>query len=359
MIQNQWESFPRKYTFSVFKGISAKLFGMFLTAILIVIGCSNDISYPIPNPPTGIEETNLIKLEDALNLSGTDFINLINKVRGSVGTNGNGSKVIWSKKNDHGLGLFVSANHVYGVDTWRSMNEEFIDLSAINNGIFIGSKLPPKDGSVSLTNELIANFGFYHPLIPSNATNTTIHPKDDFYLGIIDNQRITDNGLGNYPNLIQVSVPLQMFDPDKRTQAIQTWSDVEDNEIVVAIGYPQDKIKYPNGAVSRGRIYSKTDAEKIIQSLKLNGDPEGDISYTPEVEFLANVEAVGGMSGGGVFNVDGQLLGIMVRATKLNEEPILRVIRITYIKQKINAFYNSLSVTDKSKIRPFISGELD
>lgn len=335
------------------------LIWMFLTTMFIAIGCAKDSSVPTPNPPKGIVETNLIKLEDALNHSSTDFVNLINKVRGSVGTNGAGSKVIWSKKNDYNLGLFVSANHVYGISSWTSLNEEFIDIVAINNGIFLGSKIPKTNGNISLSNEWNANFGLYHPQIPSIATNTTILPKDDFYLGIIDNQRIIDNGLGNYPNFVQTSTPLQMYDPNNKTLATQTWAITNANEVVLAIGYPQDKAKYPNGAVSTGKVYSDSEAESIIQSLKLKGNVEGDIPYNPQVEFLANIDAIAGMSGGGAFNADGQLLGIMVRATELNGKPVLRVVRITYIKQKLNTFYNALSLSNKNKIKPFISGELN
>ena len=335
------------------------LLWIFLTPLFFAISCSKDNSSPTPYPPSGIDKTNLNKLEDALNHTNTDFVNLINKIRGSVGTNGPGSKVIWSKKNDYKLGLFISANHVYGIHTWPSLNEEYIDITANNNGIFLGSKIPPANGSIHLTNELIANFGLYHPLIQSNATNTTILPKDDFYLGIIDNQRIIDNGLGNYPNFVKTTTPLQMYDPNNRTQAAQTWSVAETNQSVIAFGYPQDKASYPNGAIATGRVYSNLEAENTIQSLKQKGDLEGEIPYNPEVEFLANVEAIAGMSGGGVFNNDGQLLGIMVRATKLNGEPILRVVRINYIKQKMNAFYNSLSISNKNKMRPFISGELN
>lgn len=338
---------------------SLHLIWIFLTPIFIAISCSKDSSTPTPNPPTGTVETNLIKLEEALNNSNADFVTLINKIRGSVGTNGPGSKVIWSKKNDYKLGLLVSANHVYGINTWPSLNEEFIDIVAINNGIFLGSKIPPTNGSIHLANELIANFGLYHPLIQSGSTNTTILPKDDFYLGIIDNQRIIDNGLGNYPNFVKTTNPLQMYDPNNRTQAAQTWSVVETNQIVIAFGYPQDKALYPNGAIATGRVYSNLEAENIIQSLKFKGDVEGEIPYNPEVEFLANVEAIAGMSGGGVFNADGQLLGIMVRATKWNGIPILRVVRINYIKEKMNTFYKTLSISNKNKIRPFISGELD
>lgn len=329
-----------------------------IVLLVQTISCSEKNAVPAPGPPSGIKDKKFIKLEEALNHPDTSFVNLVNTVRGSVGTNGPGSKVVWSRKNDYQLGLFISANHVYGINSWSSLQEEFIDLPGINNGIFLGSKLPPANGSVRLTNELNANFGLYHPVIPSNVSNTTILPKDDFYLGIIDNQRIADNGFGIYPNFVQTSIPLQMFDPGNRTRAALTWSGVNTNDMVIAVGYPQDNATYPNGVISTGKVYSTAEAENIISSLKQQGDVEGDIPYNPDVEFLANLKAVAGMSGGGVFNNRGQLLGVMVRAAELNGEPVLRVVRITYIKQRFHSFFNALPVQDKVKVRPFVSGEL-
>lgn len=302
---------------------------------------------------------NLITIEDALNHPSTAFVSLVNKTRGSVGTNGPGSKVIWSRKNDFNIGIFVSANHVYGISTWPSLNEEFIDISLINNGIFLGSKMPPTNGDSALPNELNASFAFYHPHIPSNAANTSIIPENDFYLGIMDNQRTIDNGFGVYPNIVQTSSALQIYDPANRTLVNQTWSEANNDDLLIAIGYPHDKISFPNGAVSTGRVYSDQEAENIIQLLQQNNNEEGNIPYNPQVEFLANIDATAGMSGGGVFNANGQLVGVMVRATKLNEEPILRVVRMSYIVQKMNNFYNTLSPSEKDQFRPFISGEIN
>ncbi|MCF6352789.1 MAG: serine protease [Cyclobacteriaceae bacterium] len=326
--------------------------------LFITTSCSKDVTIPTPDPPIGIVDTDLIKLEDAVNHSNTNFVNLVNKVRGSVGTIGPGSKVIWSKKNDHSLGLYLSANHVYGIDTWNTRAESFIDILSINNGIFLTSQIPPINGNISLGNKLIADFGLYHPEIPITTTNTTILPVNDFYIGVIDNQRIIDNGLGVYPNNIQVNQPLQIYDPGNRTTSDQTWANAQEGDTILVVGYPQDRINYPNGAVSTGKVLTNTEAEAVIQQLQDAGDEEGDIPYNYQVEFITNAKAIVGMSGGGVFNAQGQLLGISVRATTLGNEPILRVVRITYIKNKLSSFYNNLSSTDKNKLHPFISGEL-
>ncbi|MCF6348138.1 MAG: serine protease [Flavobacteriaceae bacterium] len=335
-----------------------KTIWIFSIFIIAFVNCSKDDTILIPDPPIGIIETGLIKLEDAVNHSNTNFANLVNKVRGSVGTIGPGSKVIWSKKNDYKLGIYISANHVYGLDTWNNRSESYIDILSINNGIFLTSQIPPVNGNVLLNNELIADFGLYHSEIPISATNTTILPKNDFYIGIIDNQRVIDNGLGVYPNNVQINQVLQMYDPNGRTTSAQTWANTIERDTILVVGYPQDRTEYPNGAVSTGKVFTDTQAQIIIQQLKEEGDEEGNIPYNHQVEFITNAKAIAGMSGGGVFNSQGQLLGISVRATTLENEPILRVVRITFIKDKLSSFYNNLSSTDKNKLHPFISGEL-
>jgi hypothetical protein len=106
-------------------------------------------------------------------------------------------------------------------------------------------------------------------------------------------------------------------------------------------------------------VLSDTEAEAAIDELHAVGDTEGNIPYNPSVEFFVEATAIAGMSGGGAFNSEGQLLGIIVRASDTeNAVRIIRFIRITYIKSKVNDFYSGLSQTDKDKLSPFISGEL-
>tara|TARA_B100000809_G_scaffold42703_1_gene37080 strand:- start:111 stop:374 length:264 start_codon:yes stop_codon:yes gene_type:complete len=86
--------------------------------------------------------------------------------------------------------------------------------------------------------------------------------------------------------------------------------------------------------------------------------------YLKETKFIVDEysqEAAGlaGMSGGGAFNSDGQLLGIMVRASDAENAPkVIRVVKITHIKSKLTEFYDGLSQTDKEKINSLISGEI-
>lgn len=178
-------------------------------------------------------------------------------------------------------------------------------------------------------------------------------------MGVLDNQKRNGNGLGIYPETLQKFAPLQMFDPENRTLASQTWAVAAPNDPVIVVGYPQDRATYPNGAVSTGKVFSDEEAMRSIESLRTIGDAEGEIPYEREAEFLANAGAKVGMSGGGVFNGAGQLVGVIVRGTALDGKPIIRAVRTTYIRAKINTFYEALPTSEKSKFRQFLGSELN
>ncbi len=330
---------------------------VFISSILIT-GCSDDDMMPTPPHPAPTVE--LSKIEIILDGDNQELIDLLNKVRGSVGKTGPGSKVIWSRKNDYGLGLYISANHVVGLDTWDSRNAEFLENFTTVWGNFGNSQLPPTNGNVQLDDTLSADFALMHFDISASATNTTILPKEDFYLGIMDNQKVERDPLfPQYPDELQINTPLAMYDPESRTKADGTWSNPVAGENALLVGYPQDAATYPNGAVAYGLILSDDLAETKIMELQSAGDSEGDIPYDPTVEFFVDAQGIAGMSGGGVFNAEGQLLGIMVRASDTENAPkIVRVVKVSHIRSKMLELYNSLSQTDKDKLKPYISGEL-
>ncbi len=331
------------------------LYLVFVIVLTFSISCNNDDSDIIAPGP----KEQLFKIEDILSGNNQSLIELLNKVRGSVGKRGTASKTIWSRKNEHSLGLYISANHVYNINGWNSRSAEFFDISSLNMGIFETSQILPINGSYELGNTLSADFPLMHFDISQSATNTTILPSEDFYLGIIDNQRVEQNQFPQYPSLVQVNTPLEIYDPNDRSLASKTWSAPIAGEKALMVGYPQDRVNYPNGAVAYGKILSNREAESILTQLKTSGDAEGDIAYNPNVEFLVEARGIPGMSGSGAFNSEGQLLGIMVRGSNTENAPkIIRIVKIQYIKSKITEFYNSLPQPDKDKLKPFINGEI-
>src|SRR5690606_24284827 len=82
------------------------------------------------------DNPDLLRMGDVLTGNDQELILLLNKVRGSVGRRGPGSKTIWSRKNDYGLGLYISANHVYNLSGWPSRHARFFDPASENMGIF-------------------------------------------------------------------------------------------------------------------------------------------------------------------------------------------------------------------------------
>ncbi|TKC06660.1 trypsin-like peptidase domain-containing protein [Pedobacter polaris] len=323
-----------------------------LTFAMAYLSCKND------RPNIIKDELKVPRMEDVLNGNNPALVTLVNKVRGSVGRRGPGSKTIWSRKNVHGLGLYISANHVYGLG-WSSRNAQVFDLHAENMGIFETSQIPPVNGDLALGKTLIADFPLMHFDISASATNTSLLPSQDFYLGIIDNQRVEQGPLSKHPEMVKTNVPLQMHDPVNRTNASQTWAVAIAGEQAVGVGYPQDRSNYPNGAVAYGKILSDTEAANVMLALKAAGDIEGTVAYDPNVEFILEAQGIAGMSGGGVFNSEGQLLGIMVRASDQQKAPkIIRVVKMSYIRFKMLELYNQLPQTPKDKVERFISGEL-
>jgi len=332
-----------------------KLFFSIVLCSMIWTSCEKGNS----TPDNDDNKNKLIRIEDALSGDNQTLKSILEKIRGSVGKRGPGSKTIWSRKNDFGLGIYVSANHVLGIEGWGKRTEEFVDLTTMNNGIFLTSKLPPISGSIEIGDTLVADFPFYHSNISISATNTTLVPEEDFYVGIVDNQKIKDGLFSIYPEIVQTNTPLSMYDPYNRTKEIKTWDEAIPNEYAILVGYPHDVENYPNGAVLYSKILTDTEAEQAINKLKDAGDVEGNISYKKDVEFFVLGKGIAGMSGGGVFNSQGQCLGIMVRASDTNGAPeIIRVIRIAFIRNKLIEFYKSLPETGKSKFIPFLRGEI-
>lgn len=330
---------------------------IFVIAVCLTIlwSCSKGNGDPVPPDKT----EGVSRIEDVLNGDDRPLIDLLNNVRGSIGKRGPGSKTVWSRKNDFGLGIYLSANHLIGLDTWQTRGEKFIDIRMVNNGIFETSQLPPLNGSWQLGDILSADFLLYHSDISERATNTTILPEEDFYIGIVDNQKTVGQLVAQRPDLVQIGQPLEMYDPSNRTTAAQTWGTSVAGEKAILVGYPRDASSYPNGAVVYGTILTDAEAQAAVNALKQAGDSEGNIPYEPEVEFFVAGSAIQGMSGGGAFNSSGQCLGIMVRASDTQGAPrITRVIKTTYIRQKLVNYYNTLPQSDQDKFGPFVNGEL-
>lgn len=327
---------------------------IFWTGSIPFSSCTTDES---PNNP-GQEFHHLYKTETILEHDSPRLTDVLERVRGSVGKRGGGSKVIWNRKNEYGAGLYVSANHVYHISGWSSRNPQWFDIRKEAMGIFETSQIPPQDGSLLPGETWSADFPLLHLEISPDAGNSTIDPSQDFYFGIIDNQKVQVKPLPQYPEKPILEEPLELYDPEQRTLAQKTWELPVVGEEVLAMGFPQDLTNFPKGAVALGKVLSDAEAIQTIQLLRQEGDQEGEIPYQPDVEFFIDAQGLPGMSGGGVFNFEGQLLGIMVRASDQKQAPkIIRVIRASYIHSKVLDYVAHLPMTERIELGQFLGEE--
>jgi hypothetical protein len=85
------------------------------------------------------------------------------------------------------------------------------------------------------------------------------------------------------------------------------------------------------------------------------GDEEGGIAYVPEAEMIIEGHSVVGMSGGGVFDRSGSLVGILERASYEYEgKQYVRVVRMTYVVTRINSAYEALSESERAVVSPYL-----
>ncbi|GMQ31543.1 hypothetical protein [Algoriphagus confluentis] len=262
------------------------LLGIILATL---ISCYPDESVPDSSSPT---YHHLYPTEEILNHQREDLRSALEKIRGSIGKKGSGSKTIWSRKNDWGIGLYLSANHIYPVSGWAKRSPEWFEHSNNNLGIFESSQVPSPDGSLLPGNILSADFPLLHLEISPEATNSSILPEEDFYLGLTDNQKIEAKLFPQYPQILDKSTPLQLFDPYQRTLADKTWAKPSPGETAIGMGFPGDTKNFPKGAVAIGRVLTLAEAEVCWSRLKEAGDSEGEIPFRPEVEFFLDSQGL-------------------------------------------------------------------
>lgn len=254
-----------------------------------------------------------------------DLENSISQVK-KIGLGSSGSSTIIGKTQD-GMSLLITANHVLGpqnkgeglvtypesADFWTRKDSSVID------GYFkdfwyvydTQSVLPPTRG-----------LSIYRPerkYKNPTATFDDLLPESDFSL-IVDFKTSDEVRLFN-----QIKKTDMSFEP-----AIDLCSPRKKDKVVLA--------GFASGAkdisIFKGIVLSDQEAEIVISHNVAQSKSIPD--YNPEVEFVIKGHGEKGMSGGAVFNSNGQLLGVIVRVGKLNEnETYVRAVKIEYALKKL------------------------
>ncbi|MEZ4225878.1 MAG: trypsin-like peptidase domain-containing protein [Polyangiaceae bacterium] len=205
-----------------------------------------------------------------------------------------------------------------------------------DGGEFLYS-LPAASGAASPTAH--AFWTLFTPAVPENQWGRQrgrILPRNDYMVATLDGQQdaaAVDLAYGD--------TGLRLKRPYAGVPTTSTTAPATPGTEVMVAGYvsefdPVTENADPTLTISTGAVLSDADARAALEALRRVGDEEGDVAYAPEVEFLVSAQAKRGMSGSGVFDRRGRLLGIAVRASLTADAPaIVRVVRLSYIEGQL------------------------
>jgi hypothetical protein len=146
-----------------------------------------------------------------------------------------------------------------------------------------------------------------------------------------------------------------LYDPDDVTLTEPTFAEVGGGDVVLVLGYPQAGPHAGVFAGSVGRVLGEEEAHAAIDMLQDAGDEEGAIAYDPAAEMLLEARASVGMSGGGVFDVAGRQVGVLVRASDVHDgRQIVRAVRMTHIVIAVEKAFNLLDAATQAAVEPFM-----
>lgn len=329
-------------------------------AAACLTGCSA-ISIP-PVPDTCDDVTTLFAVADALADPTNACFEWVDATQGRVARSGSASAVVWSRRTTAGPALLVSAMHTLGAGWFEPAGSDTIERlrdPGEGTGVPRIYLIEPTGGAPD--DQVTPLFNFYNPEIPAEENTNGLRdilPVHDFYVGVIDNQKHTIDLVAPAVDPLQDAAP-DVYDPDAHTTTAPTYTSVDPDDLVLLMGYPKAAPFSGVQTANVGRVLSDAAASAAIVDLADAGDVEGDIAYNAEVEMIIMGHALGGMSGGGVFDEDGILVGIIVRASdERGGVQYVRAVRMTYVVGKLLAAFDALPADEKEAVRPYLEQDV-
>ncbi len=224
-----------------------------------------------------------------------------------------GSAFRWGSSSEsvHGASLVVTALHValneISVPDDEDLPEWLAEEPLTQECLFTAWD----DTQGGLSQTALPSAKIYHPFLPAEQSeNGFLHllPKNDQTLFVMAWSDEADSCSTQWSlTLSDISSLVK-----GRLQARQPVAD----ELVLLLGFPREAPWEGRLSAAVGRVLSEKEAEECHQRLQALDDEEGAIPLDLENEWFLEGLALGGMSGGGVFNQQGQPVGILVRGAE-------------------------------------------
>ena len=258
------------------------------------------------------------------------------------------SGAIWTRRTANGTGVLVSALHVQGLFGGGQPNGDapavLVDPT-VDPGL-IGTSIVQQGGEPATY--FNAHFLLQHPAVPAGELAnglTGIHPRHDYFMGVIDGQQVQDTKPIMFPDPLDDDA-LPLWDPESITTAEPTTAAVAGGDRVLYLGFPADAGPI-SGQLAFGvaEVLDDAAAELAIAELADVGDEEGSIPYDAEAEMMWVGPAGPGMSGGGVFDEAGRHVGILVRATTTVDKlgiQYVRATRMAFVRAQVQTQIDAL-----------------
>ena len=276
------------------------LFVLVLSVAIGMVSCATELAVCQPVTP-------LFSVVEVISDQDHPCWEWVFELQGRVTKNSGQSASVWSLRTESGTALIVSALHTLGegyLGPGGSLIEERLRDPAEKPGATRIFLVKGEDGSVDSLASVL--FILYNPEVPPEQSGNYLRdilPRHDFFVGVIDSQKVVMEPLPGEPAPLRHEPPV-IFDPSNLTTVTPTYADANPGDAVILIGYPQAGDLAGMLAASIGRVLSDTEAEEAIKELAALGDEEGGIAYDPEVEMIIEGHSVVGMSGGGVYDQD-------------------------------------------------------
>ncbi len=304
------------------------------------------------------EVSPLFSVDSALSNTNHPCYAWVEDVHGRVAKSGTSSAVVWSLNTEAGTGVLVSAIHTLDTGWYEPTGSAVMESlsSPVDQAGVARIRLVLAESGVPDT-QVTPMYELYNPPVPAEENGHgfgDILPRHDFYVAAIDSQKLSAKSLINPSVTIRKDAP-EVFDPGSYTTGEETWASGVSDSLVMLSGYPAAPPFSGQQASSIGRVLSDSEAEAAIDFLKQQWDVEGDIPYDAQAEMIIDGRASGGMSGGGVFDSNRLLVGIIVRASDpIDNRQYVRAVRMSFIVSRLRNAFDSLEPDEQRAVEPYL-----